>query len=129
MQLARTIARVLVGLLFVLAGVVPFLMAPPPQPGLAGVVNDALYRSHWSQFVGFAQIVIGALLLANRYVPLALMMLFAFLYNSFAYHIGTSPIALPLPILVTGLAIFIGWPYRRAFSAFFRAKPEAAERP
>ena len=122
MQVVRTIVRILIGLLFILAGATAFAFAPPPQPGLAGTVNDALYRSHWSLFVAFAQIVIGVLLVANRYVPLALVMLFAFLYNSFAYHFGTSPALLPIPLIVVALALFIGWPYRTTFAPLFRAK-------
>lgn len=124
MQTLRTIARVLVGALFVFAGVMTFLIAPPPQPGLAGIVSDALYRSHWSFFVAFAQIVLGVLLVTNRFVPLALTMLAAFLYNSFAYHLGTSPAVLPVPIIILALAVFIGWPYRAAFSGLLRAKRE-----
>ena len=85
-------------------------------------MSDALYRSHWSLFIGFAQIVIGALLVSNRYVPLALVMLFAFLYNSFAYHFGTSPMFIVLPLVVGALAVFIGWPYRAAFESFLLAK-------
>lgn len=122
MLIARAIVRVVIGLLFVLAGVMTFLMAPPPEPGLAGTVSDALYRSHWSFFVAFAQIVLGVLLVINRYVPLALIVLFAFLYNSFAYHLGTSPAVLPIPVVIAALAVFIGWPYRSAFSALVRAK-------
>jgi hypothetical protein len=124
MNITRTIVRVLIGLLFIFAGVLTFLIAPPPQPGLAGAVNDALYRSHWSLFVAFAQIVLGVLLVTNRYIPFALVILFAFLYNSFAYHLGTSPIVLAIPIVVAALAVFIGWPYRAAFSALFTAKPQ-----
>lgn len=125
MQLARTIVRILIGLLFLFVGVLTFFIAPPPQPGLAGAVSEALYRSHWSLFVAFAQLVIGGLFVANRYVPLALVMLFAFLYNSFAFHLGTSPVFLPLPVIVSLLAVFVGWPYRAAFAPLFRARPEA----
>ena len=125
MQLARTIVRILIGLLFFFAGVMTFFIAPPPQPGLAGTVSEALYRSHWSLFVAFAQIVVGGLLLTNRYVPLALVILFAFLYNSFAFHFGTSPVVLPLPIIIAVLVVFIGWPYRAAFAQLFHARPEA----
>ncbi|HZZ64188.1 MAG TPA: DoxX family membrane protein [Candidatus Baltobacteraceae bacterium] len=124
MQVLRTIVRVLIGLLFILAGVMTFFIAPPPQPGLAGAVSEALYHSHWSYFVAAAQLVLGVLLVTNRYVPLALTLLFAFLYNSFAYHLGTSAFLLPIPIVIAALAVFIGWPYRAAFAALFQATPE-----
>lgn len=124
MQLARTIVRILIGLLFLFAGVMTFFIAPPHQPGLAGTVSEALYRSHWSLFVALAQIVVGGLLLTNRYVPLAIVILFAFLYNSIAFHFGTSPVVLPLPVIIAALAVFIGWPYRTAFAPLFRARSE-----
>ena len=127
MQLTRTIVRILIGLLFLFAGVVTFLIAPPPQPGLAGALSEALYRSHWSLFVAFAQIVVGGLFVANRYVPLALVILLAFLYNSFAFHLGTSPLFLWLPVIIAALAVFVGWPYRAAFAPLFRARPEAVQ--
>jgi uncharacterized membrane protein YphA (DoxX/SURF4 family) len=125
LQVIRTIVRILIGLLFIFAGTMTFLIKPPPQPGLAGTVNDALYHSHWSFFVAFAQIVLGVLLVSNRYVPLALVILFAFLYNSIAYHLGTSPAFVPVPVIVAALGVFIGWPYRATFAALFRAKPAA----
>ncbi len=124
MQVARTVVRILIGLLFVFAGVMTFVIAPPPQPGLAGTVSEALYRSHWSFFVAFAQIALGALFLWNRYMPIALVILFAFLYNSLAFHLGTSPAFAPVPIVIAALAVFVAWPYRAAFAPLFRAKPE-----
>jgi len=122
MQVARIILRVLMGLLFILAGAIAFFIAPPQQPGLAGALSDALYRSHWSLFVGVVQIVLGVLFVANRYVPLAIVCLFAFLYNSFAFHFGTSPAFLPLPIVIGALAVFVGWPYREVFAPLFRSR-------
>jgi uncharacterized protein YjeT (DUF2065 family) len=60
MIIASTIARIILGLLFVLAGLVPFVFpSPPPQPGMAGTVFHALSASHWMLFVGFAQLLIG----------------------------------------------------------------------
>lgn len=123
MQILRTIVRTLIGLLFIFAGVMTFLIAPPPQPGLAGSVSVALYHSHWSFFVAFAQLVLGVLLVTNRFVPLAVIILFAFLYNSFAFHLGTSLYVLPIPIIIAALAVFIAWPYRATFAPLLQPKP------
>jgi putative oxidoreductase len=123
--IASTIARILLGLAFVLAGLVPFVFpSPPPQPGMAGIVNHALFASHWMLFVGFAQLLIGISFLSNRFVPVALIMMAAFLYNSFAFHLGTSPALLPLPILATGLWLLVALQYRALFAPIFAAKPE-----
>ncbi len=119
----RLIARLLLGLLFTLAGVLSFVFTtPPPMPGIEGQINALLAVSHWSQFVGFAQLVAGVLLLANRYVPVAVIILAAFLYNSLAFHILTSPTMLPIPVVVLLLWLVVAMQYRDVFAPIFRAK-------
>lgn len=125
MIIASTIARIFLGLLFVLVGLVPFVFqSPPPQPGIAGIVNHALFASHWMMFVGFAQLLIGISFLSNRFVPVALIMMAAFLYNSYAFHLTTSPALLPLPIVATVLWLLVALPYRALFAPIFEPKPE-----
>lgn len=116
MNIAATIARILLGLLFALAGIMAFVLtAPPHEPGLAGTFNQVYFQSHWSLFVGAAQLVIGVLLLINRYVPIALIMLAAFLYNSFAFHITMAPGALFAPAIVLALWVLVALKYRAVF--------------
>lgn len=122
MHIVRIVVRVLIGALFVLGGVASFF-APPPEPGLAGAFADLFYRSHWGQIVGLAQIALGILLISNRYVPVALIILAAFLYNSVAYHLTTSPMVLPVPLAIAALGVWLAWPYRGAFAALFSARP------
>jgi len=80
MALAATVARILLGVLFTLAGTSAFFITPPHLPGLAGRFNDVFSESHWSLFLGAAQVAMGMFLLTNRFVPLTLTMLAAFLY-------------------------------------------------
>lgn len=121
MNIAATVARIVLGLLFAFAGVMAFLISSPPsQPGLAGTFNEVYFHSHWAQFVGAAQIVIGVLLLVNRYVPIALIMLAAFLYNSFAFHITMAPGALFAPVIVLALWTLVALSYRSAFAPLVR---------
>lgn len=118
MTIITTIARILLGLLFAFAGAMAFFISnPPPQPGLAGTFDEVFYHSHWALFVGAAQLALGIMLLANRFVPLALVMLAAFLYNSFAFHITMAPGALPAPVIVLVLWLLAAQPYRRLFVA------------
>ena len=117
MNIAVTVSRILLGLLFTFAGAMAFFMTtPPPLPGQAGTFNDVFIHSHWSLFVGAAQFVLGVLLLANRFVPIALIMLAAFLYNSFAFHITMMPGTLPAPILVLALWCIVALKYRATFT-------------
>lgn len=126
MNIAQTIARILLGLVFTLAGVLAFVITtPPPLPGLAGTFNGVFMHSHWNWFVGAAQFVLGVLLLANRYVPVALIMLAAFLYNSFAFHITMAQSALPAPVIVLILWVIVSLKYRAIFAPLFAARYEA----
>ncbi len=127
MNIAATIARILLGLLFVFAGASAFFMTPPPVPGMAGTFNDVFAHSHWQWFVAAAQIAIGVLLLINRFVPLALIMLAAFLYNSFAFHITMMPAALPAPLIVLVLWTIVALKYRAVFAPLLKATPALPE--
>lgn len=121
MNIATTIARILLGLLFTAAGAMQFLITnPPAQPGLAGTFTEVFIHSHWALFIGAAQLAIGLLLLANRYVTIALIMLAAFLYNSFAFHITMAPSALPAPVIVLALGLLVALKYRSNFAQLVR---------
>lgn len=129
MNVITTIARIILGLGFVAAGASAFFIAnPPAQAGLAGVFNDVFIHSHWALFVGAAQLTLGALLLVNRFVPVALIMLAAFLYNSFAFHITMAQSSLPAPVIVTALWLIVSLKYRAVFAPIFVAKPRITER-
>ncbi len=124
MNVVRTVARIFLGIVFLAAGASDFFISnPPPQPGMAGAFDVIFVHSHWALFVGAVQIIIGALLLANRYVPLALTMLFGFVYNGFAFHITMAPLALPAPLVVTVLGVMLAWPYRALFARLYAARP------
>lgn len=124
MSVVSLIARILLGLLFTLAGFSPlFIGTPPPMPGLAGTLNTAFYASHWIYAISLAQFVAGVLLLTNRYVPVALVILAGFLYNSIVFHGLVMPATLPVPIVVVALWVLAALPYRRQFATLFTAKP------
>lgn len=87
------IARVLLGLLFLVFGLNGFLhFIPAPQPtGLAGQFIGAMFVSHYLSVVFALQIVAGALLLANRFVPAALAILAPLLVNIALFHAFMAP--------------------------------------
>ena len=125
MNIASTVARILLGIVFVGAGASGFFMkSPPPQPGLAGEFNELFFTSHWVLFIGAAQVILGALLLVNGFVPVALIMLAAFLYNSFAFHITMARSGLPAPIVATALGLIVAMKYRPLFALLLSATPK-----
>jgi putative oxidoreductase len=78
MKLATAIARILLGLAFVVFGLIPFLTflpQPPPPPGLAGDYVKVFTASHYAQVVGAMQLLSGLMLLSGKFVPLGLTIL------------------------------------------------------
>src|SRR5215831_3228718 len=74
MKIVAIIARILLGLMFVVLGLNPFLkiLPMPPLEGVWGQFLGALFVSHYVWFVGAVQVISGALFLIGRYVPLAI---------------------------------------------------------
>jgi hypothetical protein len=68
------------------------------------------------------QILAGALLLVNRYVPLALIMLAAMLFNILNFHITMLPSGLGLALFVTLLWFIVAASVRSAFAGLFQAR-------
>jgi putative oxidoreductase len=123
-NIVTTVTRLLLGAGLVFAGgTMYFFGNPPPQPGLAGQFDAVFFASHYALFVGAVQLAIGVLLLLNRFVPVALIMLAAFVYNSFAFHATMAPSSLWAPFLLVALALPTALRYRTAFAAFLSATP------
>ena len=89
MNIAALITRILLGLVFFVFGLNGFLNFMPGSlpPGPAGQFLNLLAQSHYGLFVSALQVAGGALLLANRYVPLALVLLGPVIVNIFFYHL------------------------------------------
>src|SRR5947209_20500893 len=77
MRTASAIARYLSGVIFLvfgLNGFLSFIPLPPPE-GVAGQFMGALYAAHYWWVIFASQVVSAVLLLAKRYVPLAVALL------------------------------------------------------
>src|SRR5229473_1238917 len=103
MKIATLIARLLLGLTFLVFGLNGFLnflnMGPLPS-GLAGQFIIALAASHYYWVIAGLQVAGGVLLLVNRFVPLALVLLGPVIVNIFFFHLFMDRGGLPLAILV-----------------------------
>src|ERR1700686_5471737 len=85
-------------LVFGLNGFLNFIPLPPPG-GMAGQFMGALYASHYLWVIFAFQLVAGALLLVNRYVPLAVAVLAPVLVNILTFHALMAPSGLPLALV------------------------------
>ena len=121
MKITTLIARILLGLLFLVFGLNGFLhfIPMPPPTGLAAQYMGALYVSHYLVFIFLVQVVGGALLLANRFVPLALILLALILVNILSFHSFMAPAGLPLALVTTVLWGLVFYAVRRAFAGVF----------
>jgi len=122
MKIVTLIARLLLGLIFVVLGLNGFLnflsMGPMPS-GLAGQFIGALVLSHYFWVVAALQVAGGALLLVNRYVPLALVLLGPVIVNIILYHVFLNPSGAPLAIVVVILWGIVFYSQRQHFSGIF----------
>lgn len=121
MRIATLIARILLGLVFLVFGLNGFLHFIPMQPpkGLAGQYLGVLFASHYMVPIFLLQVIGGALLLANRFVPLALAVLGPVLVNILLFHTLMAPEGLPLALVSTVLWLIVFYGVRHAFAALF----------
>ena len=122
MKIIALIARLLLGLMFLVFGsniFLHFIPMPPPQ-GLAGDFMGAMFKSGYVYAVGALQVVGGLLLLVGRFVPLGLTLLGPVIVNILLFHICLAPAGLPLALVVAVLALIVlihRWP---AFAALVK---------
>jgi putative oxidoreductase len=122
MKIVTLIARILLGLIcvvFGLNGFLNFLSMGPMPTGLAGQFVGALVLSHYFWVVAALQIAGGALLLVNRFVPLALVLLGPVIVNIICYHVFLNPAGIALALVVTILWFIVFYGHRQYFSSIF----------
>jgi len=127
MKQVTIIARILLGLMFFVFGLIPFLKFLP-MPQLAGVWGQflgALFVSHYMWLVGATQVVTGGLFLIGRYVPMAIALSGPVIVNIIAYHLTMQPIGAQPTVLATICWVFLLWRYRNSFAPLWVAKAEA----
>ena len=105
MKIASLIARIFLGLIFLVFGLNGFLhfIPMPPPTGVAGQFFGSIFASHYWGVIFGVQVLGGLLLLFNRFVPLALVILGPVIVNIFFFHALMAPAGLPLAIVVVGL--------------------------
>ncbi len=130
MKIVLTIARYLLGFMFTvfgLNGFLHFIPQPPPASPLALQYMTVMVVSHYFVLVFLIQLVAGILLLFNRFVPLALVLLAPVIVNILLYHSLMDPAGLPAGILATILWILVFVRVRGAFTGILKSKPSPAD--
>ncbi len=128
MKHITSISRLLLGLMFTVFGLNGFLhfIPMPPPTGIAGQFMGALFVSHYLAVVFAVQLAGGVLLLANRYVPLALTLLGPIIANIVLFHALMAPEGLAMAGIATALWGVVFFGVRSAFAGIFQSRTEPA---
>jgi putative oxidoreductase len=121
MKIAVLIARILLGLVFLVFGLNAFFHFIPnqPIPGDAGVMAGLMFTHGWLTFHGLLYVIAGILLLVGRYVPVGLVILGPILVNILVFHITLAPSGIGPGLVCTVLELFLIWAYWPAFEGIF----------
>src|SRR6185436_13940193 len=112
-------ARCALGFVFFSAGLMGLLnVMPPPSepmpPGALAFGAAMMGTGYLFPLIKGTETLAGALLLSNRFVPLALTLLAPVLVNIVAFHSMLSP-GLGLPLTVLALQLYLAYSYRAQY--------------
>jgi len=121
------VARVLMGLaffIFGLNGLHEFIPRPTTAMPEGVVAFSAALKNtgYMMQLIAGTQLVVGILLLLNRFVPLALVLIAPVLVNIIAFHVFLQPAGIGPGVFLTLLEIYLAWKYRNAYFPILTAK-------
>jgi uncharacterized membrane protein YphA (DoxX/SURF4 family) len=117
-----TIARIVLGLVFVVFGLNGLLhfLPQPPVPAAAGAFAGALAASgYFFPLLKVTEIAAGALLLAGVFVPFALTLLAPIIVNIVAFHLFLAPGNYGVVGLILAAELYLAWTHRAAFAPLF----------
>lgn len=121
------IARILMGLAFTLFGLNGFLHFIPepktPMPEAAAAFAGGLMKSGYMfPLIMGTQLLVGILLLMNRFVPLALLLIMPVLVNIIAFHVFLQPAGVVPGAVLMVIELYLAWCYRSAYRPLLTAR-------
>jgi hypothetical protein len=127
MKIAATIARLLLGAIFVVFGMNLFLHFLPMGPMPTGPAEEffgALTSTPYIQVIAVFQVIPGLFLLFNRFVVLGLALLAPVVFNILVFHILMAPSGALLAVIVAMLWMLVFHRHRSAFSGLLQKRAE-----
>ena len=128
-RIVTAIVRVLLGLMFLvfgLNGFLNFMPAPKDLPPDVITVSTGLMKGGYMAVVSATEIIVAVLLLSNRFVPLALVLLAPVVVGIMTFHIAIAIATIVPGIVVLVMELYLAWAYRGAFRPMLRAKVSPA---
>lgn len=121
------IARVILGLLFLVFGIAGlFNLMPPPKnmpQDLQTFMGGLAAAKYFFPLLKITEIVCGALLIIGAFVPLALVVLAPIILNIFFVHVVLDTSGLPIALVLVFLEIYLAFfsePYSSIVKQIFR---------
>jgi uncharacterized membrane protein YphA (DoxX/SURF4 family) len=120
-------ARCALGFVFFSAGLMGLLnvMPPPSEPlpeGALAFGAAMMGTGYLFPLIKGTETLAGALLLSNRFVPLALTLLAPVLVNIFLFHAVLTPGQVGMPSALVCVELFLAWTYRAAYRPLLTAR-------
>jgi len=122
---ATAIARILLGLMFLvfgLNGFLNFMPAPKDMPQDIMNVVGALMKAGYMTVVSATEVLVAVMLLTNRFVPLALALLAPIVVGIITFHVAMAPATIGPGIVVLVIELYLARAYRGAFRPMLAAK-------
>jgi putative oxidoreductase len=127
MKIAVLIARVLLGLIFVVFGLnffLHFIPSPPPTNDAAGAFSGGLYGSgYFFQYMKVLEVIGGLALLVNRYTAFFLLVLLPISLNIFLFHALLAPAGIAMGAGIIALNVFLCVAYFKFYKSVFTLAP------
>jgi uncharacterized membrane protein YphA (DoxX/SURF4 family) len=118
------VLRVVLGLVLVLVGLnklFHFMPTPPATPEMQKFLGALAASGYLIPLIAGVEAVVGIMLITDRFVPLALVVLAPISVNIVACHLAMDPAGIAPAALVAALNATLAIAYRDRYEAIFRA--------
>ncbi|MEO6418306.1 MAG: DoxX family protein [Polyangiaceae bacterium] len=127
-----TAARILLGLIFFVFGLNGFLhFIPNPTEAMpdkaVALMGGLIGTGYMFPLIKGTEVIGGALLLTNRFVPLALAFLAPVIVNIVAFHTLLVPSGAGFAIFILAMEVFLAWSYRAVYRPMLAARVSLRE--
>ncbi len=116
-------ARILFGLFLLTFGLNKFFgfIPVPPMPGDGGALMGIFATSGFLKVIAILQILCGLALILNKFVPLALTIAIAIMFNAFLIHVLLDPAGIGGSAVGLILGLLLVWDNKERFAPLLRA--------
>lgn len=121
-KLLPAATRVLLGLVFLVFGankLLHFIPQPPLPPAALPFLTGLIASGYMITTLAIVEMIAGVLLLAGRFVPLALTVLAPIIVNIALFHTVLAP-APGMVVFLLAAELYLAWAYRSAFAALLQ---------